>query len=127
MAVEVWDFEIIKGASVKERWWVTDNVGGPIDLTGCTVEGQVRETYESAEAILDLPYTVGSDTLEGVETWYIELNLPADDTVDFEIPASDTVPPQRPAVHDAFLTWSTGQRDPLWRGECPITESVTRP
>lgn len=110
----VFNVRVRRGASFGPRTVTAryKSSGLPINLTGCTVSCQVRETADSVSVAATVTCTV-LDAAAG--TVSIELS----DTNTALLPPADY-------KWDAIMVDAGGETNPWWRGTFTITERVTR-
>lgn len=117
MAAAKLNLIIEKGATLNVLGtWTAQATGVPIDLTGCTALGHVREDLESAIPLLTLSTLNGRVLLGG-----------KDGTVRIRVQDEDTaVIPWTAGVYDLLIAFPNGDVVKLWRGSVAVVPSVTR-
>ena len=99
------------GANYSKIITVSENSGGPLNLTGYTVKSQIRKSYTSTTA-----YTFTSSVLDAV-TGKLRLQLTAEQT--------GAIPPGR-YLYDVEITSSSGNRSRVVEGIVTVTPEITQ-
>lgn len=114
-----------QGASFSKTWRCRDEAGDPLDFTTYTARMQVRATYESAAALIDLTTENGGIVLGGTAG---TIQVTIDETVLSAIAVPSTAPGQPPTlacVFDLELV-NGGTIIRLFQGQFNISREVTR-
>lgn len=110
------NFHIYQGSTFKFEFTVKDDVGVPVDLTGATLQSQIRQYKNSPEVILDLAESDSISIVDAVNG-SILINISADDTAMFEIEKS---------VYDAEVHFANGEVYRILEGGIYTSFEVTR-
>lgn len=115
-----YDITIKQGANFYWQIYVVDEVDGvevPTDLTGYSVEMQIRETYDDTDILVTYSTTNGKITLDEANG-IITINDPAADT--------ELYPSDFKGVYDVEMTSPADFVDRLIEGKSIVTPEVTR-
>lgn len=75
------DFTIYKGSTQsKPMQWKSGSPLLPVDITGCTIQMQIRETADSTAVLDTLTTGNGRITIDSAATGEFSLHFPADTT-----------------------------------------------
>ena len=104
------NIEIHAGADFALTFDVKDEFYQPVDLTGATIEGQVRQYAEAAEYY---PFFINSIPASGI----ICLTIPFEETQQIGFDKG---------VYDVFITNADGIREKVLTGDVFVDQAVTR-
>lgn len=114
--------KIDQGADFNLQFLLKDSAGDPIDLTGCSIEGQMRTTTEDAIAY-DLTVGFSGTPTDGI----VNVSMDATDTSLLPVLASRT-PKRVPTYfcYDIALTKADGKIIRILQGLVEVSPEVTR-
>ncbi len=114
MAAGILDITIEQGATFSRTINYTDSEGEPIDLTGCTIAAQIRQSFSSSTAYA---FTMTlTDAAEGEFTWVMS----ATNTALINATA------KAKWVYDVEITYPSGIVERILQGSCDVSQQVTR-
>lgn len=110
------DLMIYQGTTFTKTWtWRTDDV--PVDLTGCTIRSQIRQTPNSRDALLDMSTENGLITLTDAVNGEFSVRVEADDTAELNFTS---------AVYDLEIEFPDTTVVRLLYGKVRLSQEVTR-
>lgn len=124
MSAGTYNIQADQGATYSQTFTLRDSAGDLVDLTGFTARMQVRATYESASALLDLTTSNGGITLGGALGTIILLATAAQMAA-FVVTDTSNRPPVLISVYDLELIFGTVVTR-LLQGSFIVSREVTR-
>jgi hypothetical protein len=124
MSAGILDITIEQGARFEMLVTVNDSLGAPIDLTGATFEGQVREAHDAAASVAAFQFTIQNQTTnKGQVSCYLR------DAVTATIPVSGSDAGKRVVqkyLYDISYHIVDGYKVRLLQGVANVSGEVTK-
>lgn len=108
---------IEQGADFIKEWLCRDAAGVLVDFTGCSAEGQFRESVDATTALFTVS-TANARIVLGGATGLVTMRIAHPDTSAMQF---------TDAVFDLEVTFPSAQRIRLLEGSVSVSPEVTRP
>lgn len=122
MAAGSLDFSIEQGATFRRQLTIKDSDDNPVDLTGRTFRGKIKDKIQGTEAVAFTFALANQITDPGI----LVMSLTATQTAAISVPkGSDASRTSKQYIYDVEMVYGSGDVDRVLQGKVTVSAEVT--